>query len=198
MALTPEQQDLLNALQGLHHALRDETFGRFKRINPFYEDIVDWHERGDFWTGDGSGVTVYGSTTIVGDVTIGAGTWVGPFCSLDGTGGLRIGKHCSISLGTQLLSHDTVRWALSGGTEPYEYGPIQIGDCCFVGTYAVITKGVTVGDHCVVAAGAVVTSDVPTHSIIAGVPARRIGHVEIAEDGKISLVHERQSGPAPG
>nr|WP_212742154.1 hypothetical protein [Sphingomonas sp. 3P27F8] len=37
--------------------------------------------------------------------------------------------------------------------------------------------GVTIGPDAIVAAGAVVTKDVPPDSIVAGVPARRIGSV---------------------
>ena len=45
----------------------------------------------------------------------------------------------------------------------------------WVGSNAVILKGVTVGRGAVVASGAVVNKDVPDYSIVAGVPARVIG-----------------------
>jgi serine acetyltransferase len=183
--------DLLHEhLRQLQERLRAATLDRHGRINPFGEDLVDWKERGRAWTGDDRGVTIYGSATVVGDVEIGEHTWVGPFCLLDGTGGLGIGDHCSIALGAQLLSHDTARWALSGGTAPYEYAPTRVGDCCFIGTHAVVTRGVTVGDHSLVAAGAVVTTDVEPYSIVGGVPARRIGAVEIGESGEVRLTYD--------
>ena len=132
-------------------------------------------------------MTIYNSTTVVGDVAIGEDTWVGPYCSLDGTGGLSIGHHCSIALGCQLLTHDTVVWALSGGREGPELESTAIGDCCFLGTHSVVIKGSTIGDHCLVGTGAVVTGDVPRMSIVAGVPARRIGEVEIDAHGAVRL-----------
>lgn len=52
---------------------------------------------------------------------------------------------------------------------------IVIGDDVWIGAHATITDGVTVGSHSVIAAGAVVTGDVEPYSIMAGVPARRIG-----------------------
>jgi acetyltransferase-like isoleucine patch superfamily enzyme len=185
-----DRLDRLHAdLLALQRRLRSRTLDEFRRMNPFTEDLIDWRERGRAWTRDDRGVTIYDSTSVVGDVEIGEGTWIGPYCSLDGTGGLRIGHHCSISSGCELISHDTMRWALSGGTEDYEYAPTRIGDCCFLGSRAVVTKGVTVGDRCVIGAGAVLTDDLPDQSIAAGVPARRIGTVKI-EGGAISLDYD--------
>ena len=52
--------------------------------------------------------------------------------------------------------------------------PINIGNHVWIGLNAVILKGVTIGDGAIVAAGAVVTKDVPSHSLVGGVPARII------------------------
>lgn len=183
------EDDRLDALQRDLLALRDrlqaQTRERHQRLNPFFEDLVDWRATGRAWTGDDRDVTVYGSATLIGDVEIGAATWVGPFCMLDGSGGLTIGHHCSIATGAQLLSHDTVQWALTGGERGPERTATSVGDCCFIGSHAVITRGVSIGDHCVIAAGAVVTGDVPARSIVAGVPATRIGHVRLTPDGAV-------------
>jgi acetyltransferase-like isoleucine patch superfamily enzyme len=178
---------LLSDLRALASRLGGATRERYARMNPFVEDVTDWKARGRAWTGEDRDVTIYDSATLIGDVEIGRSTWVGPFCMLDGSGGLRIGHHCSVSTGAQLLSHDTVEWALSGGTAPYRRTPTTIGDCCFIGAHAVLRRGITIGDHCLVAAGAVVTADVPSHTIVAGVPARPIGAVEVGEDGEVRL-----------
>ena len=184
LGLDPEVAELWRRLVELRGALRERTWREYRRVNPFDEDLFEWKEKGSFV--GGRDVTMYDSTTVVGDVSIGDHTWVGPFCSLDGTGGLTIGSHCAISAGVHIQTHDVVRWALSGGKEPYEYAPVSIGDCCFVGVNAVVTKGVTVGDHSVVGAGAVVTRDVEAFSVVAGVPAKEVGRVEIA-GGEISF-----------
>ena len=44
----------------------------------------------------------------------------------------------------------------------------------WIGTNAIILKGVTVGEGAVVAAGAVVTKDVPKFSVVGGIPAKVI------------------------
>ena len=51
---------------------------------------------------------------------------------------------------------------------------VVIESGCWIGTGAIILKGVTVGRGSVVGAGAVVTKDVPPYSVYVGVPGARI------------------------
>jgi carbonic anhydrase/acetyltransferase-like protein (isoleucine patch superfamily) len=185
----PDLKTLWKSLTDLHHFLRAHSQGTHSRMNPFFEDLFSWTERGAFWTGKESAVTIYNSATLIGDVRIGERTWVGPFCLLDGGGGLQIGRNCSISTGCHLLTHDTVKWALSGGRSGYEYERTRIGDCCFLGCQVVVTKGVRIGNHCLIAAGAVVTQDVQDFTIAAGVPAKPIGKIRLGADGEVNLVY---------
>ena len=52
--------------------------------------------------------------------------------------------------------------------------PIHIGKKVWIGANATICSGVTIGDNAVVAAGAVVVKDVPSDTVVGGVPAKRI------------------------
>lgn len=191
MALSDDQQKMHKDLRELHFALRDETRARHERINPFTEDLFDWKERGASWCGEDRNVTIYNSTTLVGEVDIGRDTWIGPFCALDGTAGIMIGRNCSISSGCQILTHDTVAWALSGGRAAYEYAAVSIGDCCFLGAKAIVLKGVQIGDHCLIGAGSVVTENVPDNTIVAGTPARVLGRVVLDAAGAVSLKYNK-------
>jgi acetyltransferase-like isoleucine patch superfamily enzyme len=117
---------------------------------------------------------------IRGNPEIGEGCWIGAFTFIDGRGGLKIGRGCDISCGAQILSHSSVRRCLT----EREYAsvderPTVIGDCCFIGTNAVVLMGANIGDHSIVAAGAVVLEgmQVPPYSLVAGVPARIIRSV---------------------
>jgi acetyltransferase-like isoleucine patch superfamily enzyme len=49
--------------------------------------------------------------------------------------------------------------------------PVIIGNDVFVGTNAMILKGVTIGDRAIIAAGSVVTKDVPADEVWGGNPA---------------------------
>lgn len=110
---------------------------------------------------------------IVGEPTIGAGTWIGAFTVIDGSGGLTIGAGCDISCGAQIYTHSSVRRCVSGRAyDTVDRAPVHIGDRVFVGPNATILMGVTVGDGAVIGAGAVVTADVPAGTVVTGVPAR--------------------------
>lgn len=67
--------------------------------------------------------------------------------------------------------------------------PVTIEDDVWIGTGAIILKGVTVGRGSIVAAGSVVNKSVPEYSIVAGVPARvvksRFSTEELAEHKRL-------------
>lgn len=54
---------------------------------------------------------------------------------------------------------------------------ILIKKNAWIGAGAVILPGVTIGENSVVAAGAVVSKDVPSNTVVAGVPAKIVKHL---------------------
>jgi len=137
---------------------------------------------------------------FVGEPQIGAGTWIGPFCLVDGSGGLTIGRGCDLAAGVHVYTHSSARRCVSDRAVEVERRPVRIGDCTFIGAHAVVLMGVTIGSHCIVGAGAVVSQDVPDCSLVVGVPARVVGTVD-PRDGSVTY-HEAAAagsdrGPGP-
>jgi len=88
---------------------------------------------------------------------------------------IRIGARTIAGVGAMILDNDFHRPDGRGGWPPDFAGtarPIVIGRSVFIGTRAIILKGVTIGDNAVIGAGSVVTKDVPAGAVVAGNPAR--------------------------
>ena len=181
-----DNDTLREEIHGLHAQLAAEMARRFNRDLPFEELVFDRWERARR-LGFGEQASIYHNTYVLGDVTVGKHTWVGPLVMLDGRAGIEIGEYCSISAGVHIYSHDTVNWALSGGVAPYELGAVRIGDCTFLGSQSVVLRGVNIGDHCLVGAHSLVDRDLAPYTIAFGVPARPQGTVEVGPDGEIRL-----------
>jgi acetyltransferase-like isoleucine patch superfamily enzyme len=100
-----------------------------------------------------------------------------------------IGKFCSIAHYVQIGAEQHPVRHLS--TSPYVYSdhsvtgtssgfveisrPPIIGSDVWIGSAAIIMQGVTIGHGAIIGAGAVVTKDVAPYTVVAGVPAGKIG-----------------------
>jgi acetyltransferase-like isoleucine patch superfamily enzyme len=145
----------------------------FNRVLPLNEILSDRWEKAKFLR-FGENTSVYDSSYVFGDVIVGKNTWIGPNTILDGSGGLTIGDYCSISAGVQIYTHDSVKWALSGGVEKYEYAPVNIGNNVYIGPNTIISKGISIGDRSLIGANSFVNRSFPADSKIAGNPAKPI------------------------
>jgi len=110
-------------------------------------------------------------------LVIGDNTWIGQFCYINSAGGVTIGSYVGIGPGVKIMSS---QHGEEGRDVPVllcdlEFAPVVIEDGCDIGMGAIILPGRKVGKGAIVGAGAVVTHDVEPYSIVAGVPARKIG-----------------------
>ena len=111
------------------------------------------------------------------EFVLGDGTFIGHDCSFHIGSSVRIGKHCLIAGGVRVFDLDghpldADRRQAGEPTPPEAVRPVVIGDNVWIGTGAIILKGVKVGDRSIIGAGSVVTGDVPPDTVVAGNPAR--------------------------
>ena len=84
-----------------------------------------------------------------------------------------IGDYCLIGDMVSIFDADhhelnpAQRWSGQG-----RIAPVVIGNNVWIGSRAMILRGVTIGNHSVVGAGAVVTRSVPSRTVVAGNPAK--------------------------
>lgn len=136
------------------------------------------------------------NTLINGNVRFGAASFMRGG-RIDGT----VGRYCSIA--PDVIVGDGEHPIAFLSTHPFQYqrnmysafsdefvgfertpmpedilakGAPEIGNDVWIGSGAIILRGVKIGDGAVVAGGAVVTRDVPPYAIVGGVPARIIRH----------------------
>ncbi len=172
--------DELRALLGtLREQRQAELLSAYQRSLPFNDAIFDrWQRAKEL--GFGVGTSIYDSSVVMGDVTVGSHTWIGPWTLLDGTGGgLDVGSYCSIASGVHIYTHDTVAWALTGGAAQRRTARVSIASRVYIGGQSIVACGVSIGTQSVVAANSFVNRDVEPNTVVAGTPAVAIGRVEV-------------------
>ena len=113
-------------------------------------------------------------------VELGANTEFGPGCFLNfncvilDLADINIGARTLFGPGCQLITVEHPVTDHARRAQGWERArPITIGEDCWFGAGAMVMLGVSIGDRVVVAAGSVVTRDVPSDTLVAGVPAAR-------------------------
>ena len=95
--------ELAAQLKALYEAQDEGLRLEWDRSLPFADGLLDRWERARR-LGFGEDASIYNSALVYGDVSVGRGTWIGPYTLLDGSGGgLSIGAYCSISAGVQII-----------------------------------------------------------------------------------------------
>lgn len=129
--------------------------------------------------GKNSRIECTGSLQNIGKgIKIGDRTTFGSDCFFGAAGGIKIG--CDVVAGQYIRFHSENHNYSDMSTlirnQGVTHKGIKIGDNCWIGAGVVFLDGAELGDGCVVGANAVVTKKFPSNSVIAGVPARKIGY----------------------
>lgn len=128
-----------------------------------------WIMRGGGIVVDGVFILYEGSNIHIhkgGMLTL-AGGYMSENASIVCENSISIGKGCAIAPGVVIRdcdSHEILGSPISK--------PINIGEHVWIGTNAIILKGVTIGDGAVIGAGSVVTKDIPQNCVAVGNPAK--------------------------
>jgi len=118
--------------------------------------------------------------TYGGTIKIGHSCFVNSFTTMYGHGDLTIGN--SVLIGPQ-VTIIPANYGFKERNVPFRLQPpsmrgIAIGDNVWIGAGATILDGCTIGEGSIIGAGGVVTKNVEPYSIVAGVPAQKIGSRE--------------------
>jgi maltose O-acetyltransferase len=119
------------------------------------------------------------------------------------TGGLHVDLGAPLRIGSQVrIGHDVSLLTINHEVGPPHLragtsfcGEIVIEDGCWLASRCTVLPGVTIGAGAIVAAASVVTRDVPPNTLVAGVPARVVRHLDQDGEGAAELV---ESGATDG
>jgi acetyltransferase-like isoleucine patch superfamily enzyme len=126
-----------------------------------------------------SGFTLLGGRGAAANLTIGRGCFINHGCVFDAAGPIVIGDEVNLGQGVLITSGSHVIGAPDRRAGQMTPEPVYIGDGAWLSSRSVILPGVTVGDGAIVAAGAVVTRSVEPNTLVGGVPARLIRHLDL-------------------
>jgi len=136
------------------NSLRASIAGAIKAVHPSFSFISAIHPTASL----ARGASIGAGSVLMAGAFVGSDTLLGEHCVL--YAGASIDHDCSIG--------SFVSFAPKAATG----GGVAIGDYSAVAIGASIIHGRTIGEHTVVGAGSTVISDLPSHTVAYGTPAR--------------------------
>ena len=106
-------------------------------------------------------------------IRIGKNTTTGAVKFVIEKGNISLGNNCMLSYGIEIRNTDS-HPIIKNGKRINENQDVVIKDKVWVGTRALILKGVIIGEGAIVGAGSVVTKEVRAKTIVAGNPAKQL------------------------
>jgi acetyltransferase-like isoleucine patch superfamily enzyme len=104
------------------------------------------------------------------NITFGRRVIIGPHCTLGAFAPIYLGDDVHLSKGVTL---ETGNLDISQPLPfPHNGSPISVHRGVWIGTGAIVLKGVTIGANSIIGAGVIVRKDVPADSIVSTEPAR--------------------------
>ncbi len=149
----------------------DYLLNTFVNNIPLADIRMDLYRRAGIKVDPTSNIMMHAWVLQARGITIGPNCIIGPFTTLDGRGGLTIGRNVNIAGEVLTIGgHHVVDSETAEGI----VGKVVIEDNAWVAMRATILPGITVGEGAYVAAAALVNRDVEPYTLVGGVPARKI------------------------
>lgn len=161
-------QKLLTLFFNKLRKIKLEDYRRFVSIG----DLLSERSTNAQQLGFGEGSSCYDNVLVLGNVTVGENTWIGPNVILDGSGDLKIGNFVTISAGVQIYTHNSRQKNQTNGRKPIERSSTEIGDGVYIGPNAIIEMGTTIGAYSTIGSLSLVRGIFPPNSKIYGIPAK--------------------------
>lgn len=157
-----------------------------KRLHVFYKPRMLSYKK-DFQGNVVQNLRI-GSTTFIDspdNLKLSSNTYIGHFNFIEASNGILIEEGCQITSYVSIATHSSHISIRLYGSEysnhknhvGYLKGNVEIGAFTFVGPHVVIMPNTKIGKGCVVSAYSFVKGEYPDGSIIAGNPAKVVGHV---------------------
>jgi sugar O-acyltransferase (sialic acid O-acetyltransferase NeuD family) len=126
---------------------------KFKELGGEFSSIISpFAHIGHFDNEIGIGSNIMTGTVITNSITLGEGALVNLNCT---------------------IGHDTVIGKfVEMSPDTHFSGNSKIGDFCIFGTNSTVLPKVTIGSNVIVGAGSVITKDIPSNSLVVGVPGK--------------------------
>lgn len=112
---------------------------------------------------------------------LGEGCYLNTNCRIVAADTIYVGAHTMFGPNSCAFDHDHI-FDAEGVRGELKSAPIKIGDRCWVGANALITKGVAICDRVCVGGGSVVTRSLLEPGVYAGSPARLIRRTSFRDD----------------
>lgn len=126
---------------------------------------IDFHGR----------LILHGAYEPRGKLVVGRQVHIGPGVTFDFSAPIVLEDRCTISLNSQILTHQDLGYSpLAHQAYPTTTAGVTVEYGAYVGAGAILMRGVRIGRCAVVAAGAVVRENVPSYTVVGGIPAKVI------------------------
>lgn len=161
--------------------LSDEMFALLTRYANQSDNHADNLRRAEAMGFGGRDVKIApGAIVRVDPDFIGSNIFIGLYCYVNGPvtigDNVLIGPHCSITAGHHKFDPATGWFSARTGSGSDD--SIVIGEGSWLASGVTVTAGVKVGKANLICAHAVVTKSTSDYAIMAGVPARKAGHID--------------------